>query len=455
MSVFNSSNFKKSIYYLRRNGMRKTLSAVKERLCPIGQPSYDWTPLPEEERKRQQEHVQAGFDRICFSIVVPLYCTPREYLSDMITSVIKQTYSKWELILADATEDTELGNIVECYNDSRIRYFHLSSNEGISGNTNRGIAMAGGDYVGLLDHDDLLTEDALYEMALRISQEREKGVELQVLYSDEDKWDESGQKYYDPNIKEKFNLDLLLSNNYICHFMVMRRELIQKLRLRIEYEGAQDFDLVLRAAGHILNEGEERQIAHVPKVLYHWRCHSGSTAQNPQSKRYAYDAGRRAVQDFVDSRGWKACVVETEHLGFYRLIYEGDIFRMRPQLGALGGTVVQKGKIAGGRLNEEGKIFYEGLPLSYSGYLHRAVLQQEAEALDIRNIEVRKELRGVFEQVVGVPYVAVSGTGIFDASTLPPDLDILGKSAELGAVLRKKGYRLVYLPEREKITIPR
>ncbi len=302
-----------------------------------------------------------------------------------------------------------------------------------------------------MDHDDLLAENALYEMASRIEQERQKGIELQILYSDEDKCNGDGTEYYDPNFKEKFNLDLLLSNNYVCHFMIMKRELIRGLRLRRDYDGAQDYDLVLRGAYEVLTRGQEKEIAHIPLVLYHWRCHTGSTAENPRSKFYAYEAGRRAVQAFADRRGWKAGAVDTEHLGFYRLEYKGDIFAMRPELAALGGPVVQDKKIAGGRMSLEGKVFYEGLPHFYSGYLHRAVLQQEAEALDIRNIEVREELRELFEQVTGVPYVTVPGTGLFDPAALPKEADHRLLSVRLGEAFGQRGYKLLYLPERKKI----
>ena len=155
------------------------------------------------------------------------------------------------------------------------------------------------------------------------------------------------------------------------------------------------------------------------------------------------------MQDFTDRRGWEATAADTEHVGFYRLKYEGDIFRMRPELAALGGPVIQKKRIAGGRMSPEGKVFYEGLPASYSGYLHRAVLQQEAEALDIRNIEVREELRDLFEKVVGVAYVTMPGTSVFDASVLPDGTDCKILGVKLGAAFRQQGYKLLYLPDRK------
>lgn len=454
MSMLNIANLKKTLYYMKRNGPGRAAGAVIERMDRRGRLSYQWVPVSEEEKARQRRHAADGFSDVYFSIVVPVYRTPGKYLQEMITSVMEQTYPRWELILADATEAAGAAGIkavADAYGDPRIRYRHLSSNEGIAYNTNQGIAMASGDYVGLLDHDDLLAENALYEMAVMIEKERQKGIEPQILYSDEDKCNGDGTEYYDPNLKEGFNLDLLLSNNYVCHFMMMKRELIQRLRLRREYEGAQDFDLVLRGTNEVLRKGQEREIVHIPLVLYHWRCHTGSTAENPQSKLYAYEAGRRAVQDFADRRGWKARAADTEHLGFYRLEYEGDIFGMRPELAALGGPVVRNRKIAGGRMSLGGKVFYEGLPSFYSGYLHRAVLQQEAEALDIRNIEVREELRELFERVTGVAYVTVPGSGLFDPAVLPAGADYRALSVKFGEALGQRGYKLLYLPDRKRV----
>ncbi len=482
MSIVNSANIKKTVYYLKRNGLRSTVGALRERLDPGSRVLYRWEPVSEEEKERQRRHAAEGFSTVRFSIVVPTYRTPERYLREMITSVINQTYPHWELILADATEDAGTtpddrgvtagaapgpgegvdsviggaaeGNRIraaaEAYGDSRIRYFRLPSNGGIADNTNQGIALAEGDYVGLLDHDDLLAENALYEMAARIEEERRKGTEPRLLYSDEDKCDGDGTEFYDPNLKEDFNLDLLLSNNYVCHFMVMERSLIQRLLLRREYDGAQDYDLVLRGTYEILAGGQEKEIVHIPLVLYHWRCHTGSTAENPQSKLYAYEAGKRAVQAFAHRMGWRAEAVDTEHLGFYRLEYEGDILRLRPDLAAVGGPVIQGGRIAGGRMSRDGGVYYEGLPASYSGYLHRAALQQDAEALDIRNIAVREELRELFEKIAGVSYVTLSGTDLFNPESLPAGTDYRILSVKLGQVFREQGYRLLYLPERKQ-----
>ena len=444
----NLVNMKKTLYFLKRNGIKNTCYVIWERLAERRQPLYHFTPPDEEELNRQRMACRVSEPVHTFSIVVPCYRTDPKHLLQMIESVRCQTYPCWELILADATEDDSVGRTAGTLSDSRIRYVRLKENGGIAENTNRGLELASGDYVGLLDHDDLLTQDALFQMAVAISQGEKENTKPLLLYSDEDKCDGEGAVYDEPNIKEDFNLDLFLSNNYICHFMVMERHMIQELMLRGEYEGAQDYDLVLRAAARLA--GQEESIVHVPRVLYHWRCHSSSTAANPQSKLYAYDAGRRAVQDYAETQGWQAMAVDTAHLGFYRLKYPGDIFEIRQDIGAVGGPLIRKGKICSGRLGEDGCVYYEGLNRHFSGYLHRASLQQDAEALDIRNLRVREEARALFQEIVGVPWKSLPGQEIFDVSALPENTDLTAVSLAISQALRKAGYRLLYLPEYER-----
>ena len=446
MRKINFANVKKTAYYLKRNGVVSTISAVRERLATGKQPEYQWVPVLRETLEQQREQAEGGFSQLLFSIVVPAYHTPEPFLREMLESVIRQTYVNWELILADASEDDSVKSVAETYREPRIKYFPLNGNGGISQNTNEGISRAEGDYIVLLDHDDLLTENALYEVASTIEESRRHGITLQLLYSDEDKCNGEGTSFYEPHFKEKFNLDLLLSNNYVCHLLVMKRELMQDLKLRREYDGAQDFDLVLRAADRLMEN--ENMIAHLPLVLYHWRCHSSSTAENPQSKLYAYEAGRRAVQDFADRRGWKVKVKDTEHLGFYRVEYEGNLLEQRQDIGAVGGRLIAGRKTVGGRMDGNGECIYGSLPVSYSGYMHRAVLQQDAEVLDIRNLELRGSLRQLFAEVLGVEYVSLPGTEIFDASKLPDHTNYIEASIKLCRALRERGYRLLYLPER-------
>ncbi len=445
MGQINLSNLKKTLYFLKRNGMRNTCYEIKERLEQRKQPPYVWMPPSPDLLETQRRKSREGDFNLRFSVVVPAYRTPERCLRELADSLLAQSYPNWELILADATEDDSVSRVAERYRDTRIRYVRLEGNGGISENTNRALELVSGDYVGLLDHDDVLTADALYEMACRIKAEYGAGREPQLLYSDEDKCNSDMTVFYEPNYKEDFNFDLLLCNNYICHFMVMKRELIQSLGLRREFDGAQDYDLALRAVDVL--SGREGDILHIPKVLYHWRCHSGSTAENPWSKGYAYDAGRRALQRFADKRNWQAKAADLAHPGFYRLEYSGSPLRTREDLAAVGGRLLSGGKITGGRMRSDGVVMYGGLPAAYSGYLHRAVLQQDAEALDLRCMELRESLRELFTEVTGLRYAVLPGTEKFDWSTLPEDADPVQISLRLSEALRARGFRLLYIPE--------
>lgn len=456
MGKISIANLKKTIYYLRRNGLKNTWYAAKERMEERNALPYTFAPITEEEAAKQRK---ASEDMsVTFSIAVPTYHTREEQLREMIESVLSQTYPNWELLLADASSDDSVEKVVKTYDDNRIRYIRLQQNAGISENTNCAIEQALGEYIGLLDHDDVLTRDALFEMATAILEKKRAGVEVKLLYSDEDKCNGDRTQYFEPHRKEDFNLDLLLSNNYFCHFMVLESELIKKLKFRKDYDGAQDYDLALRAVSELL--GSEEQIVHIGKVLYHWRCHVDSTAQNPQSKQYAYEAGKRAVQDFADGHGFAARAGHLKHLGFYRLEYKENPLKTRADLGAVGGKLIKKGKIAGGRISQQGDVYYGALPVAYSGPFHRAVLQQDAEAVDIRCIQVKEECYPIFEQIVGVPYRETvicesSGKGadgwrIFDVSVLPENSDYVKISMELGKALTDAGYRILWEPELKK-----
>lgn len=445
MAKISIANIKKTIYYLQRNGLKNTCYAVRERMAQSNEMPYVFQPASDEELDKQRA-LATSFMTTTFSIVVPTYCTKEEYLREMINSCVEQTYPNWELILADATPDDSVASIVQTYTDVRIKYVKLGKNMGIAENTNQGLGQACGEYVGLLDHDDVLEPNALYEVAKAIEDGQNVGIDVQMVYSDEDKCNGDRTKYYEPHYKENFNLDLILSNNYICHFLVLKGELIRQLGFRKEYDGAQDYDLVLRAVREILPK--EEKIVHISKVLYHWRCHEDSTAQNPQSKRYAYEAGRRAVQDYANKAGWKAKAEDTKHVGFYRLEYEGDIWNSRDEVGAVGGKVLQKGKIVSGRIGTDGTIYYQGVHKGYSGYMHRASLQQTTEVLDIRCIRLNEKCYALFEEVLGVPYKekTPAGVSVFDVTTLPENTDMLEVSIRLSNALRNAGYRLVWDP---------
>ncbi|MDE6608174.1 MAG: glycosyltransferase [Lachnospiraceae bacterium] len=449
MRFLNTSNIKKTLYYLERNGVIKTLYAVTERISGKEEIySFQETgkELLEEQRKYQ-------FTFPCkFSILVPAYETKEEYLRALIDSVLSQTYGNFELIIADAGKSGKTEQVVSTYSDKRIIYFRLKANGGISENTNEALKRACGDYIGLLDHDDLLTPDALFEMAKAIENKKKTGKEYGFLYSDEDKCDSGGMHFFEPHKKTGFNLDLLLSNNYMCHFMLMKAELMKELSFRKEYDGAQDYDLFLRAVEKLVKEYGYRQtrekICHIPKILYHWRCHEGSTAVNPRSKEYAYEAGKRAVRSFCNAMEWDVRVTESEHLGFYKIITD-DIFEKCGKVAAVGGKVInEKKRIKAGIYKRSGKIPFGGLRLYEGGPMHRASLKQTAYALDLRCIKVNPEWIPVFEEVTGLQYTESGKAGLFWWKKYKKsDEEWKCLSLAFGERLAKSEYRLIFVPD--------
>ena len=425
-------NIKKTINYSRKNGYVETFCAAWERVTAKYYADYTYH-APDQETLERQRNDRSVCD-IKFSILVPAYETQTVYMNALIESCIGQTYGNWELIIADGSASNIVKDAVDNYQDPRIRYVKLAENGGIAENTNKAIELATGDYFGLLDHDDLLTVDALYEMAHAIQEKKPI-----LAYSDEDKCDASGRRFYDPHIKLDFNLDLLLTNNFVCHFMVVQADVMRKLKIRKEFDGSQDYDLILRVVSSLLLKEKENidakhveeAIVHVPKILYHWRCHENSTAENPQSKMYAYEAGKKALTDFAARMGWKVDVRHNKHLGFYRIEYRNNVLNHRPDLAAVGGFVAKHGKIVTGT--------YKGQPLVYAGYMNRMDLYQNTDTLDIRNMAVNKAYQSVYEEVTGHPY---ESTLVTERKELPQWISELDKTAEGRKQLMKLGSKL-------------
>ena len=258
---------------------------------------------------RRQKHASFA-QKPLISIVIPLYCTPLPYLKELIESVRRQSYENWQLCLADGSPDDKAKEFLEKHygREKRIVYQKLKENGGISANTNAAAELAKGEYLMFCDHDDTLEPDALYEIVKAIND-----TDADVVYTDEDKVSMDGQHYFDPNFKPDFNLFRLRENNYICHIFVVRKSLTDETgMLRSEFDGAQDFDFILRCCE------KAKKITHIPKVLYHWRCHMDSTAADPSSKAYAYEAGRKAIREHYQRMGIDAKVDMTERPGWYR-----------------------------------------------------------------------------------------------------------------------------------------
>ena len=293
---------------------KKSLVWLKKKLTKKEYADYDtWFRIMRVSRQELSEQRKTKFSYAPkFSIVVPLYHTPAKFLKDLVSSVLYQSYANWELCLVNASpEDEKLSRLIESWRvrDKRIRVITLEGNLGIAGNTNAGIQAAAGEFVSFLDHDDFLEPDTLFCYVQALNNDRS----LDVFYSDEDKTDEYGIHYFYPHFKSDFNLDLLHANNYMCHFLAVRKALADELGgLREEFNGAQDYDFVLRLIE------KTRKIYHCPRILYHWRCSDQSTAANQGNKTYAIKAGKAALNAHYKRLGWNARAQEGAVDGWYQ-----------------------------------------------------------------------------------------------------------------------------------------
>ena len=306
---------------LKRYGFRglvlKTIERMQSPMLAYSNKYMQYMPT-EEELKKQRESLPKYAPLV--SIVIPTYETPENYLRELIDSLLVQSYPNWELCLADGSKTDGVSRVAEKYQkaDKRIRYQKLEKNGGISENTNGGFAMVKGEFVALMDHDDLLTPNALYEMVNALNTQYTVDERtMAMIYSDEDKINGDGTVHSRPHFKPGYNPQFLYHNNYFCHFLLFSAKLLEQTKgLKKEYDGAQDYDFVLRCveAGAI--------VRHVPKILYHWRIHEGSTAGNSADKAYAFDNGCRAIEAHLNRIGESAKARVTTNLGVYQVTYD-------------------------------------------------------------------------------------------------------------------------------------
>ena len=257
---------------------------------------YGTKSFPDATRRAFEEAYDFSYKPL-FSILVPLYNTDETMLKEMIDSVRWQTYGNWELCLADGSDDKHsyVKDVVESYKDTRIKYMKLEKNEGISGNTNKCLSLATGDYIGLFDHDDILHPSALFEYAKVINEKN-----ADYIYCDETTFKSGNIDHMlTMHFKPDYAIDNLRANNYICHFSVFKRTLLEGTELfRSKFDGSQDHDMILRLTDKAEN------IVHVPRLLYYWRCHAASVASNISAKEYAIDAAKGAVADHLRKHGY-------------------------------------------------------------------------------------------------------------------------------------------------------
>lgn len=483
---------KKGIQCLKDYGVRELLVRVIERKKRQDIPYDAWyqsQKIDETEWKRQRAESAEWNVRPVVSICVPLYKTPEKFLCEMIDSVCNQTYGNWQLCLADGSPDMALEGVIKAHypEETRIRYKHLDANLGIADNTNAAFALAEGEWIGLLDHDDILAPEALYESmkAAGVGCADVKTVvtesvlkdEIEAVYSDEDKITEDLTCHFDPHFKPDYNLDLLCSNNYITHFFIVKRAIVEQVGgFCKDFDGSQDYDFILRCTT------KAKKTAHVPRILYHWRTSENSTAENPASKMYAFEAGKRAIETHLQKEGIRAEVLYTKGLGFYQVKYQlqgspavsvisygeenvseiaeriakengeyllllgkgvckpsdADIQEMLSHcqqcaVATIGPKLIDKKKkvySAGQIFGREsiGKDVYVGLPSHYYGYMHRASTQIAYSMLNRACVLIKKEA-----------YQSVGGL-----DTAYTNLDCA--MADLFLRLGEAGYRNVYTP---------
>lgn len=315
----NFRTLRRGYNYLKANGVKKSLLKLKnkvKRRKDMSNQSVDYLDYVKNNKlsiRTIEKQRSARFDYMPkISIVIPMYNTKFSYFVELIDSINNQTYQNFEVCLADSSKipDVQIQKYIQELNSSKIVYKNISQNLGISENTNVAISFSTGDYVAFCDHDDVISIDALYEVVKAINSS-----DADFIYTDEDILENGIRK--NPHFKPDFSPDLLTSYNYICHLCVVKRKLLDEVGLlNKEFDGAQDYDFVLRATEKAKN------IVHIPKVLYHWRAHESSTSYNSSAKEYVYMAGKRAIEEHFKRINIKAKVEILDEPGRYRVKYD-------------------------------------------------------------------------------------------------------------------------------------
>lgn len=308
--------------FLRPGSRRFRLArriAIKLRVipsCPPDSKFAEW--IERTEPFLWSEAINLKYQPL-ISIVVPVFNPHvRDFMSMVYSVVNQESYQNWELVLVNASTKAKVAQVTkDCENiDTRVKVIDLQDNKGIAGNTNLGLSNCSGEYIGLLDHDDILAPRALYEVACLLQGKQKP----QIIYSDEDKLTENGEHRFDPFFKPDWSPQLLRQVNYLNHFMVIEKSLIDKVGgYRPGFEGAQDYDLFLRLVD------KDPQVAHVPKILYHWRAAQGSTAHDFSTKKNIIKAGVKALEEHLDRNRQKGEVgYLIKQPGFYEVSYQPE-----------------------------------------------------------------------------------------------------------------------------------
>ena len=362
------------------------------------------------------------------SVIVTTYEPVIRYFEQTLISILSQTYGGFELIIADTSLSSGVKDTLDHYRDERIRYYSVPGNRGEASLINDAAHLAEGNYLCTVDVGDLLTQDALYEVFLCIMR---TGAE--ILYTDEDHCDAAGRKFEQPNRKPDFNKDYLLSNNYMRRLMVIRRELFLALRLRDAFDGALTYDLMLRAP--------KSEVYHVPLILYHKSSASKDSKMAGREPDADIAAEKAALEDYFRVRSIRASVSYSGRKGIYRVTYRPNIFACRSDVGILGGRVLSRThKVIGGMYDSQGRVMFEGWDEAEGGPMNRALSVQNAFAVDARCMQVRPDLRGLYEELVTAP----GGDTSTDWQRDP--MELRRRSILFCARVRGLGYLIVWDP---------
>ena len=318
----------RAIEFYKKNGFFKTikkiLSKIRNRIFTSSKQikldkqeneNYKiWIKNNEPDDKEIEEQRNYKFEyEPKISIIVPMYNTKEKYLKELIDSIINQTYKNWELCLSDGSDEKKdyVERLVNV--DERIKYKFLNANKGISENSNEALKLATGDYIALLDHDDILPAFSLFEVVKTINTDKE----AEFIYTDEDKLLEEKENRMGPHFKQDYAPDTFMSYNYICHFSIFKKNLMERIGgFRKEFDGSQDYDIIFRATE------QANRIIHIPKILYHWRINENSVALSAEAKPYAYEAAKKAIKAHLNRIGLNANVEDTRIIGLYKVNYE-------------------------------------------------------------------------------------------------------------------------------------
>lgn len=425
-------------------GARSVRSAA-ERLSESRRSAYEYQPPAPEVLRRQREAWRAVGAGECparvlgpaafiaddalapkFSVLMYLYEPVQRDLEHTIRSLLEQTYAHYEIMVVDAGAGDGTERFLASFASEKIHYERITGVQaGRAQCLNRAALMASGDYVTYVDEGDMFTPDALHEMAVAAMR---TGAE--ILYSDEDVCDMNGRTFYNPSRKPDYNKDYLLATDYTRHLLMVRRELFLALGLRPAYDGALSYDLILRAP--------KTKIRHVPQVLYHCCSVNASDSDLRLGEGGALEKGRAALLDYFRQTGVSARVEFSTVPGFYEISYEPDVFSARPDIGVIGGKILNRShRVIGGMFDAVGRVLFEGWDESEGGPMNQALTLQDAWAVDVRCMEIRPELHGLYREIFGRSY---------EEHILDMDEGLREKSIRFCQRARALGYLILWDP---------